>query len=207
MPFKFKTLLMAGVTVLWSSVGASAALVSQGVTFTFTVLDSDSLRLTVDNVLNATGNWAPVNFFDAFSISEAGSFSAATATYVGNGQSEIGSIGQQVTGSGIGCANGGGASACFDWTANLSLANHMVFNIDFVASGGGLDFSKPHLKVAFLVNDADTSKTGDLLSLAFAPGESPVPGPIVGAGLPGLMMALGGLVILARRRRSKDAVA
>jgi hypothetical protein len=31
---------------------------------------------------------------------------------------------------------------------------------------------------------------------------SAVPGPIVGAGLPGLMMALGGLVVLARRRRN-----
>lgn len=34
-----------------------------------------------------------------------------------------------------------------------------------------------------------------------------VPGPIVGAGLPGLLMALGGLVVLASRRRNRIAVA
>ena len=36
-------------------------------------------------------------------------------------------------------------------------------------------------------------------SLFFGP--VPVPAPIVGAGLPGLLAALGGLVALARRRR------
>jgi hypothetical protein len=34
-----------------------------------------------------------------------------------------------------------------------------------------------------------------------------VPGPIVGAGIPGLVMALGGLVIFSRRRRNQATVA
>jgi hypothetical protein len=34
-----------------------------------------------------------------------------------------------------------------------------------------------------------------------------VPGPSVGAGLPGLVVALGGLVVLSRRRRNRAAVA
>jgi hypothetical protein len=34
-----------------------------------------------------------------------------------------------------------------------------------------------------------------------------VPGPIAGAGLPGLVMTLGGLVILSRRRRNQAVVA
>jgi hypothetical protein len=42
---------------------------------------------------------------------------------------------------------------------------------------------------------------GDANGTAFLNENVPVPGPIVGAGLPGLVMACSGLLVLARRRR------
>jgi hypothetical protein len=44
-----------------------------------------------------------------------------------------------------------------------------------------------------------------ITTTGFASVDKPVPGPIVGAGLPGLVMACGGLLALARRRRQKFA--
>ena len=189
-------------------------LISQGVTFTFNDLGGNTLQLTIDNILSGpiapADNWAPVQFLDAFDIRDVGSFSAATATYIA--QSENGALGKQVTGSGIGCANGGGASTCFDWTPNLSLTDHMVFDIAFTPSGSGVDLSNPHLKIAFLVNDNDTSKTGDLLSENIrsdvvinnqCTGNCPVPGPLVGAGIPGILAGLVGIIGLRYRRRRR----
>jgi hypothetical protein len=82
----------------------------------------------------------------------------------------------------------------------------VVFDI-FFTGGTFVDLSIAHLKVMFL--NADTPCTdvfhgcnaqGDLLSRDIV-----VPGPIVGAGLPGLIFASGGLLMLARRRRQKLA--
>src|SRR5262245_28729777 len=133
---RFRTIVVAGLTLVWSSFGASASIISQGVTFTFEDLGGNSLRLTIDNILNATGNWAPVTLFDAFDVRDVGTFTGGTATF--GAQTEVG-VFDQVTGASTGC-NNGGSGICFDWTPNLTLTNHMVIDIAFTAAGA-LDFS------------------------------------------------------------------
>jgi hypothetical protein len=184
-----------------SLTGASAGtLTFQDVTFTTNVTSvaDGTFTLTIDNLLTgATGNWANVNYFSAFDVRDAGgAITGGTATYLGN--LTVGQLGTQVSGSGADCQNGGAGALCFD-LPNVQITDHMVFNIDLAGGPftlGALDAI--HLRVAFLVNQNDTTPTGSLLS-------QDIPGPIVGAGLPGLLMACGGLIALARRRRQQVA--
>jgi len=187
-----------------SPTGASAAtLTFQDVTFTtdVTSVANGTFTLTIDNLLTgATGNWANVNWLSAFDVRDSTfgqSITGGTATYLGN--TTNGEVGTQVSGSGADCQNGGAGALCFNFDPNVQITDHMVFNIDL--DGGPFTFAALdgiHLRVAFLVNQNDTSPTGSLLS-------QDIPGPIVGAGLPGLLMACGGLIALARRRRQQVA--
>jgi len=64
-------------------------------------------------------------------------------------------------------------------------------------SGTGFDPTPVFFSAAYTQNGGP----GAQINASFNNSTSPVPGPIVGAGLPGLMAACGGLLGLARRRR------
>ena len=175
---------MAAAAFAASPAGANT-LTFQGVTFETMALDADTLQFSVLNATSATGDWTGINYLKAFELKDIGNVTGATlagwSVSVDNGLAAFG------------CTTGGTNGACFSSTPAASLANSMVYTIDF--TGTNLDFSAPHLKVEFLTGLNDTQKTGDLLSQTIP---TAVPEPETYA----LMMAgLGAMGFVARRRK------
>jgi hypothetical protein len=75
---------------------------------------------------------------------------------------------------------------------------------DAIGTSGIFDITGAYSVTALFevtVGDKGGGVVGDFINIA----DAPVPGPVVGAGLPGLLVACGGLIALARRRRRNAA--
>ena len=182
-----RTLVSAAIAAAAFAASPAGAntLTFQGVTFETMALDADTLQLSILNATSATGDWTGINYLKAFELKDIGNVTGATlagwSVSVDNGLAAFG------------CTTGGTTGACFTSTPAASLANSMVYTIDF--TGTNLDFSAPHLKVEFLTGLNDVQKTGDLLSQTIP---TAVPEPETYA----LMMAgLGAMGFVARRRK------
>lgn len=200
---KLRELALAAVVALMAGFVTPAtanSLTYQGVTFQ-TFSSGNTLTLIIANALSGgSGNWANINYLNAFEIKGVGDVTGATlagwSSNLSNGLSAN-------TLSGSGCTTGGTPGACFFRDSTLgqsaiALSDSMTFDINF--SGTNLDFSAPHLKIQFFELASQNNATGSLLSETI----SPVPEPEIYA-----MMALGLGVLgwAVRKKKIAEAVA
>jgi len=184
-----RRVLVAGIVVFsLGFIGTPASwansLTYQNVTFNMTLNASGNLELNIVNALNATGNWAGVDYLKAFAINnfgDASGLSVSGATPVAGGLSN----------GGAGGCNGSGSGVCFNFGSSpgFTLTNDFTFTV--VRTSGNFNLNLvgdegvgPHLKVCFVGNKCE----GDLLSKNVP--AVPVPGTLLMFGLGFVVFAL-----------------
>jgi len=154
--FKHAFLFVTTAALALGAMSANAitvnTLVFQGVTWTTTSVDADSMTLRIENALSSgSGNWANIAWLWTLQVDPIGTVTSAIITP--NGQSNTGG---ELNANG--CAGGNSGKACFVFDPVMALTDNMLFTVDFV--GGSLDMEGLfHVKVGFLC-EADGSPVG-----------------------------------------------
>jgi hypothetical protein len=186
---------------------AHADLIADGVTYglTATTLSSttDLFTLTITGINGAADTEAGRYGFDAVAFNLPAQFSSATAVTSGFMERDGGL-------NSSGC-NGNGNFFCFSGFLGTSLTgpalaanSTLTFAFDLTLSSGTFASYDPDFKIDWVGTQNNYNLVSKPLDPTFV---SPVPGPVVGAGLPGLIMVGGGLLGWWRRKRKAEATA
>jgi len=165
-----KLLTAMGVIALAvTAVPARASATFQGLTFTFTQTDANSLTFRIQGT--PSGDWTGVDYLASFALKDLGlDFSAGGATAVANGPGATNLAGKnaQLSASNVDCSdlsNGEKGVICFDISPDVALGSlpiNFLYTIDF-SQNLAIGASGPHLQIAF-TEVQNGAKVGSLYS-------------------------------------------
>jgi hypothetical protein len=199
--YKFTDAGTSGATVPFGSILVTEA--ANGSTLSFNVNVSPDFSITAGNAHEAfsfaigaaQGTLANLGHIDASSIVQNGGNGTLGVDPANGGSfanSPFGNFNYALL-----CTPNGGSQNC---------GQSFSFVFDFTTPNAGILIPSTQNSLIWFAADVCTPNTAGACASTGAAGASvAVPSPIVGAGMPGLMVACGGLLALARRRRQKIA--
>ena len=140
----------------------------QGITFTFTQTDADTLKFNIAGSLG--GDWSTANYLGAFDLKDLGlNFATTTAKMNGPGAVNLMGVNDQLSGANTLCTGGGSppGGICFNISPDFGvnpMPMNLTYTIDFSHALNITNSLGPHLQIAWLANSGDTSKVGSLYS-------------------------------------------